>query len=566
MKKLLSLLFLLFSSCSLWAQEGVYCKPIMQSDRYSNFNITGSCIDTPTESLLIYGSFYGTVIFDNIGAGQVVRSSANGSYRKFISVYSLEGQFRNLIEWNDTFPSAYNLTGVHCDGLGNILVSGYGAGIDFDSSSQSYYFSASGNNKDPWIAKYSMLDGSLKWVKALGYTNAAYVGNLFTDDMGSIYFTGAYTDSLDLDPSPTNHEWLVSQGLNDAVLASWSKDGVYKWKKSIHGLKEEIIRTVHLKDNEITAVGLFQHYATFDDLTGTMLAANQGSLNTDIFISKYSLNGNFISVKQIGGYKDQILSDAAFSKSGKILLSGVNSGEISVGLGVDTFFDESFLFELDENLNLAGQSPITNNVVYQNVGVDDMSRIVASGEYRAYAELDRFGASVGNTSMTNWEPLLSIYDTDKKSVFLELLSGPRGIGATEDVFYYDNSIYVIGTGKYILANRDTLGSLMDYSSLADTSAYVYLYQIRYWPDALEDLASENSQLRVFPNPSRDKIQIECRDAWQPERLYICDVSSRILREQPYSAEIDIRDLPTGTYILGLMDDQGNRRAAVFQRQ
>jgi hypothetical protein len=73
---------------------------------------------------------------------------------------------------------------------------------------------------------------------------------------------------------------------------------------------------------------------------------------------------------------------------------------------------------------------------------------------------------------------------------------------------------------------------------------------------------KHEQFRVFPNPARDKIRIEFRDAISgPIRLQIIDITGRsvlsIVNFSKINNPLDVSSLSPGIYWVRLHDDSDN---------
>jgi hypothetical protein len=65
---------------------------------------------------------------------------------------------------------------------------------------------------------------------------------------------------------------------------------------------------------------------------------------------------------------------------------------------------------------------------------------------------------------------------------------------------------------------------------------------------------QNSRLRLFPNPSRDVINIGDLDAETCKEIMIFDMTGRLMKHFTNELSLDVNDLPTGLYMMRVVSD------------
>ena len=65
---------------------------------------------------------------------------------------------------------------------------------------------------------------------------------------------------------------------------------------------------------------------------------------------------------------------------------------------------------------------------------------------------------------------------------------------------------------------------------------------------------QNSRLRLFPNPSRDVINIGDLDAETCKEIMIFDMTGRLMKHFSNELSLDVNDLPTGLYMMRVVSD------------
>ena len=105
----------------------------------------------------------------------------------------------------------------------------------------------------------------------------------------------------------------------------------------------------------------------------------------------------------------------------------------------------------------------------------------------------------------------------------------------------DNSQYNFYDVGYGWENSSMKGSLMIRPVLGG------------YYDLPED-TPQNSRLRLFPNPSRDVINIGDLDAETCKEIMIFDMTGRLMKHFSNELSLDVNDLPTGLYMMRVVSD------------
>ena len=73
--------------------------------------------------------------------------------------------------------------------------------------------------------------------------------------------------------------------------------------------------------------------------------------------------------------------------------------------------------------------------------------------------------------------------------------------------------------------------------------------------AMEEMRSGKHDFHVFPNPGDGILTIECTEP--ADIILIFTMSGELIKQLPFSSEIDMRELPHGIYLLKVIDTDGN---------
>lgn len=158
------------------------------------------------------GSFEGTIDFDP-GAG-ISNLTSVGLLDVFILKLDSIGNFL----WAKRIGGLGNDSGVNIavDSLGNIYTFGHFTGTaDFDPGAGTSNVTSIGGT-DIFVSKLDP-DGTLLWVKSFGGSNYDLSSSIAIDDLGNIYMTGTFTETVDFDPGG-GVSTLTSEGANDRFI------------------------------------------------------------------------------------------------------------------------------------------------------------------------------------------------------------------------------------------------------------------------------------------------------------------------------------------------------------
>lgn len=210
-----------------------------------------------------------------------------------ISIFPLTTIFAQEWQWaisakGDSFDSPLALV---TDSQGNLYVAGY-----FQSSTLKFgdIVLVNKGGEDTFLGKFSPL-GEVIWVKSFGGSGSERGTSLALDSNGYLYLTG-YFESSNVQ---FGQKRLNPIGAWDIFLSKFDPSGEIVWVKTFGTENYEEPTGLACSKSSILMTGEFSSRSiTFDNYTIT----NQGSEGlSDIFFTKFSFDGNVQWAQGIGG-------------------------------------------------------------------------------------------------------------------------------------------------------------------------------------------------------------------------------------------------------------------------
>jgi gliding motility-associated-like protein len=202
---------------------------------------------------------------------------------------------------------------------GNIVITGF-----FDSSSITFgsaTLTNTGNDYDVFVVKYDA-GGNVTWAKGAGGTFADYGRGIAADPAGNIYVAGEF-ESLTMTIGPfTLTKQTVNPGFasSDLFLAKYDVNGNVLWAKSAGGNESETVNSLSV-DNAGN-VFLPGNYKSQSITLGSYTFTNADPQYENVFLAKYSTDGDILWAVSAGGPDDDEFSSVSSDQYGNAYLAG----------------------------------------------------------------------------------------------------------------------------------------------------------------------------------------------------------------------------------------------------
>lgn len=253
-------------------------------------------------------------------------------------------------QWAFSFGSTQyeRAYGIEVDPAGNVYICGaFDDEVDMDPDPVGEAILSDEGNGDVYLAKYSNA-GVYLWSFRLGNYFHDLGSDIAVDADGNVYLTGYFRVTVDFDPGPAE-AILSPMSERDVFVAKYDTDGNYLWAMN-HAYGGNVERYPALgldPQGNVLVTGEFFGSPDFDPGPGTGIITSNG--NQDIFLAKYTADGDFLWARGMGGAEYDRGMDVTADSEGNIYVTGMFRGTMS-GSGTSLTANggwDSFLAKFD---------------------------------------------------------------------------------------------------------------------------------------------------------------------------------------------------------------------------
>ncbi len=271
---------------------------------------------------------------------------SNGDSDVFISKFDSSGNFQWARTWGGGgWETSADVT---VDGSGSVYGAGHFSGtVDFNPGSGVDNHTSSGGS-DAWFIKLDS-SGGYVWAKTWGGSGGDTGRGIGTDGSTSVYVTGLFTGTVDLDPGGSSDEHSAN-GNQDVYVTRFDYSGNYQWARTWGGAKMDYGNDVDADSSgNVFITGLFRLSVDFDPGSGVDMHSAGWY---DIYLSKFDSSGNFQWAHTWGDDSADEGWGVAVDGSGNASITGDFKGSIDFdpGSGEDWHTsvqdDDAFLIRL----------------------------------------------------------------------------------------------------------------------------------------------------------------------------------------------------------------------------
>lgn len=237
-----------------------------------------------------------------------------------------------------------SIVSLKLDTVKNIISSGYFMGsTDFNPSTNpgdTFVLQSSPNGSPAlFVSKLDSM-GNFIWAKRIwGSVSPNQVSSVSTDNFGSVYVTGSFSDTGHFDnitvlahPSPG---YLAP--LSDGFVSKLDVQGNFVWVRQIGGASADYATSIASDPTSsgLIVTGTFYDTVQINTITGPVTLINTNVDNQSVFICKLDTSGNFLWAKQLGGDSGSLAYPSlCLDAQGNILLAGTFGGTVDFDPGI----------------------------------------------------------------------------------------------------------------------------------------------------------------------------------------------------------------------------------------
>lgn len=373
------------------------------------------------------------------------------------------------------------------------------------------------SNKKYFVVKYSPT-GDVIWARTTPDTyDYCQVTAVAADKFGNIYATGYFQDPTITFGSFTITKSTVYQ--QDLFILKYDSSGNVLWAKGIFGDGGEMPNGLSTDPSgNVYITGYFNGTSISFD---SQILNNASKEQSDVFIAKYSPNGNVLWAQNAGGIGSDIGNSISVDKDGNAYVGGdFTSATFQIGTKVITNpykMDKCFLAKYDTSGNILWARSSINT----NTGGDKICSVVADGFGNVYGLGNFTSQSLNFGSNTIWNSSYNFF----KQAFYNPFNNPFNLPTDGFMSKYDangNVIWLHKIGGFVvdaghISCVDGAGN-MYFTGVFSSDNIIYTSYID--PNEAESIS------KFFKVKGRGSIvaKVFSDSTYHPYDVYFCDES------------------------------------------
>jgi len=294
-----------------------------------SYSVDGTCLG---DGIVDWGwDWDNDTVVDEHGKTAVHSWDSKGQYEVQLQVTDDEGSTAWLLVpiqvdvfagWARTWggPTIDVCTAACTDSSGNVYAAGsFDGSVDFDPGIDEHILTAVGS-VDSYLCKYDP-NGDFLW--ALSWGSTSFDNALGLAAYGdSVYVTGFFSGTIDLDPNPDVSDIKPFEGYSDVFVSKFNSSGDYLWGRVWGGswFDRGLGITVENSESFIEIAGLFQNTVDFDP-SGSADEHTSNGLS-DCFLTRLTPSGDYSWGQTWGGTGDDMATAVTVDVSDNTYVTG----------------------------------------------------------------------------------------------------------------------------------------------------------------------------------------------------------------------------------------------------
>jgi LPXTG-site transpeptidase (sortase) family protein len=334
------------------------------------------------DSVYVTGLFSGTVDFD---PGLDTHNLTSAGWQDvFVCKLDSDGNFL----WAKQFGGIYNesVEGIAVAADGSVTLAGtFDETVDFDPGPGTAFLTSAGQ-EDIFVIKFNSM-GNFVWVKQIGGSNPDRINGIAIHGDESIYLTGYFTGTSDVDPGDGISNLTLESG--NFFISKLDSAGNFVWAKPMRGTTTFRSTGIAIgSDGGVYTTGWFGGTADFDPGEGVYNLTSQGM--EDVFISKLDEDGDFVWAKRLGGVETDLGNDIKIGRDGNLYTTGYFQNEVIFGSMTLSTSDEQapFICRLDNNGNIIWAKQMDSRSYIHDIAISRDRDVYLTGYFVAPVDFD----------------------------------------------------------------------------------------------------------------------------------------------------------------------------------
>lgn len=240
------------------------------------------------------------------------------------------------------------------------------------------------------------------WFAQFGGSDYQRLTSIERDSENNIILSGTFRADMDSDPG-LGEEILSADDYDEIFVIKLNENGEFIWSFRIGAGYQDFGRKLVIdQEDNIHIVGTFQGVVDFDPGAGThiMETAGEAFLSSNMYIAKYSPDGEFIQALQFRSTVDNTVSSGtslAIDSEGNLLVSGNIYGPVDMDplsgeyiLEPETDFSDMVIAKLTSTGTLLWAHILSGDIgdSSEDITVDESGNIYYTGLFRSNIDFD----------------------------------------------------------------------------------------------------------------------------------------------------------------------------------
>jgi parallel beta-helix repeat protein len=276
------------------------------------------------DNIFVTGSFIG--VAEILSGSAIAPLTSSGGDDGFIAKFDPQGKS----VWAHAIGGPQDDSGndIALDASGNVFITGrFKDTVDFNPGAESAALTSVGDY-DIYLINFDK-DGQFDWAVSAGSPRRDSGISVTADSEGNAIITGFFYETVDFDPGE-GESLLTSERWSDIFVAKYDPEGDLIWAISVGVIEEAQAYGVQVdREDNIFVTGRFRGTADFDPSDRLTALMSEGEY--DLFVAKYSAEGNLFWATSGGSIKDDVGFDLTTDSQNHVLVTGQFSEDILFG-------------------------------------------------------------------------------------------------------------------------------------------------------------------------------------------------------------------------------------------